>query len=148
MQLRLPPMSLRMVSCRQRPSLRNRTRRGGGRGGTRGKPRRARSAAGRGTRDDRTRRRGRRRNGGRCGMTDYADLTRFIAERIVGNPSAVTVDARPRGRSTIVTLHVAEEDMGKLIGKTGRNIEAVRAVVRAAGLRHHERVQVELKDLR
>jgi len=64
-------------------------------------------------------------------MTDYADLTRFIAERIVSNPTAVTVDARPRGRS-----------------KTGRNIEAVRAVVRAAGLRHHERVQVELKDLR
>jgi predicted RNA-binding protein YlqC (UPF0109 family) len=81
-------------------------------------------------------------------MTDYADLTRFIAERIVSNPSAVTVDARLRGRSTIVTLHVAEEDMGKLIGKTGRNIEAVRAVVRAAGLRHHQRVQVELKDLR
>ena len=81
-------------------------------------------------------------------MTDYADLTRFIAERIVSNPSAVTVDARPRGRSNIVTLQVAEEDMGKLIGKTGRNIEAVRAVVRAAGLRHHQRVQVELKDLR
>ena len=38
--------------------------------------------------------------------------------------------------------------MGKLIGKTGRNIEAVRAVVRAAGLRHHQRVQVELKDFR
>src|ERR1700733_8301497 len=81
-------------------------------------------------------------------MTDYADLTKFIAERIVSNPAAVTVEARPRGRSTIVTLQVAEEDMGKLIGKTGRNIEAVRAVVRAAGLRHHQRVQVELKDLR
>ena len=66
----------------------------------------------------------------------------------MSNPSAVTVEARPRGRSTIVTLQVAEEDMGKLIGKTGRNIEAVRAVVRAAGLRHHQRVQVELKDLR
>jgi uncharacterized protein len=81
-------------------------------------------------------------------VTDYADLTRFIAERIVSNPTAVTVDSRPRGRSTIVTLQVAEEDMGKLIGKTGRNIEALRAVVRAAGLRHHQRVQVELKDIR
>ena len=65
------------------------------------------------------------------------------------NPSAVAVEARPRGRSTIVTLQVAEEDMGKLIGKTGRNIEAVRAVVTALGLPvHHQRVQVELKDLR
>ena len=81
-------------------------------------------------------------------MTDYADLTRFIAERIVADRDAVEVQVQPRGRSTIVRLRVAEDDMGKIIGKNGRNIEAVRAVVRAAGLRHHERVQVELKDQR
>lgn len=79
-------------------------------------------------------------------MTDYVDLTRFIAERIVTNKDAIEVEAHPRGRSTIVRLHVADEDMGKIIGKNGRNVEAIRAVVRAAGLRHHERVQVELKD--
>lgn len=81
-------------------------------------------------------------------MTDYADLTKFIAERIAADKDAVTVETQPRGRSTIVRLQVAEDDMGKIIGKNGRNIEAVRAVVRAAGLRHHERVQVELKDQR
>ena len=79
-------------------------------------------------------------------MTDYADLTRFIAERIVSEKEAVEVETQPRGRSTIVRLKVADPDMGKVIGKNGRNIEAIRAVVRAAGLRHHERVQVELKD--
>jgi len=79
-------------------------------------------------------------------MTDYADLTRFIAERIVNEKDAVQVEKQPRGRSTIVRLKVADADMGKVIGKNGRNIEAIRAVVRAAGLRHHERVQVELKD--
>jgi predicted RNA-binding protein YlqC (UPF0109 family) len=81
-------------------------------------------------------------------VTDYADLTKFIAERIVSQKEAVDVQTQPRGRSTIVRLQVAEEDMGKVIGKNGRNIEALRAVVRAAGLRHHERVQVELKDQR
>ena len=70
------------------------------------------------------------------------------AERIVSQKDAVEVQTQPRGRSTIVRLQVAEEDMGKVIGKSGRNIEALRAVVRAAGLRHHERVQVELKDQR
>ncbi|MFN2581225.1 MAG: KH domain-containing protein [Candidatus Dormibacteria bacterium] len=79
-------------------------------------------------------------------MTDYADLTRFIAEKIVAEKDAVQVETQPRGRSTIVRLKVADADMGKVIGKNGRNIEAIRAVVRAAGLRHHERVQVELKD--
>lgn len=81
-------------------------------------------------------------------MTDYADLTKFIAERIVAQKEAVAVETQPRGRSTIVRLAVADDDMGKIIGKSGRNIEAIRAVVRAAGLRHHERVQVELKDQR
>jgi predicted RNA-binding protein YlqC (UPF0109 family) len=81
-------------------------------------------------------------------MTDYADLTRFIAERIVNDKDSISVSTQPRGRSTIVRLQVAESDMGKVIGKNGRNIEAIRAVVRAAGLRHHERVQVELKDQR
>ncbi|MGH7685253.1 MAG: KH domain-containing protein [Candidatus Dormibacteria bacterium] len=79
-------------------------------------------------------------------MTDYSDLTRFIAERIVTDKDAVVVETLPRGRTTIVQLEVGDPDMGKVIGKTGRNIEAIRAVVRSAGLRHHERVQVELKD--
>jgi predicted RNA-binding protein YlqC (UPF0109 family) len=79
-------------------------------------------------------------------VTDYADLTRFIVERIVGQKDAVNIATQPRGRSTIVRLQVADDDMGKIIGKNGRNIEAIRAVVRAGGLRHHERVQVELAD--
>ena len=81
-------------------------------------------------------------------MADYADLTRFIIERMVGAPESVTVRAVPKGRTTIIEVVVAETDMGKLIGKGGRNIDAVRAVVRAAGLRAHERVQVELAEQR
>jgi hypothetical protein len=81
-------------------------------------------------------------------VTDYADLTRFIVERMVGAPEAVTVRAVPKGRTTIIEVAVADTDMGKLIGKGGRNIDALRAVVRAAGLRAHERVQVELADQR
>jgi uncharacterized protein len=79
---------------------------------------------------------------------DYLDLTRFIAEHIVSDKEAVELDSRPRGRSVIIRLGVGEADMPKVIGKGGRNIEAIRAVVRAAGLRHHERVQVELKERR
>ncbi len=79
-------------------------------------------------------------------MSDYAGLTRFIAEHIVANREGIAVQAIPRGRTTIVEVRVAEQDMGKVIGKGGRNIEAIRAVVRAAGLRRHERVQVELAD--
>ncbi len=79
-------------------------------------------------------------------MSDYAGITRFITEHVVAAKAEVTVVAIPRGRTTIIEVGVAEADMGKMIGKGGRNIEAIRAVVRAAGLRKHERVQVELAD--
>ena len=81
-------------------------------------------------------------------MTDYVDLTRFIVERMVGAPEAVRVRSMPKGRTTIIEVGVAEADMGKLIGKGGRNIDAVRAVLRAAGLQGHERIQVELAEKR
>ncbi|MFN2568175.1 MAG: KH domain-containing protein [Candidatus Dormibacteria bacterium] len=77
-------------------------------------------------------------------MSEYEDLCRFIAEHIVRDREAVSVTAEPRGRNTVIELCVAEEDKGKIIGKGGRNIDALRAVVRAAGLRRHKRVQVEL----
>jgi predicted RNA-binding protein YlqC (UPF0109 family) len=44
----------------------------------------------------------------------------------------------------VVEIKVGPDDMGKLIGKGGRNIDAIRAVVRAAGLRHRQRVQVDV----
>ncbi|HYA01099.1 MAG TPA: KH domain-containing protein [Candidatus Binatia bacterium] len=81
-------------------------------------------------------------------MTDFAELTRFIVRGMVSDPDAVSVQTVPRGRTTIIEVEVGEADKGKLIGKSGRNIDAVRAVVRAAGLRDHQRIQVELAGRR
>jgi uncharacterized protein len=77
-------------------------------------------------------------------VTDYGDLARFIATNIVSDKDNVSVRVRPGGRQTVVEIRVGPEDMGKLIGKGGRNIDAIRAVVRAAGLRHRQRVQVDV----
>ena len=79
-------------------------------------------------------------------MTDYANLAKTIVRGIVDNPDAVEVDAIDRGRSTVIEIAVADSDVGKVIGKGGRNIESIRSVVRAAGLRQHERVQVDLRN--
>jgi len=78
--------------------------------------------------------------------TDYAALAGFVARNIVHNPGDVDVQVHDGGRQMVVEIACAQEDMGKLIGKGGRNIEAIRSVVRAAGLRQHERVQVELAE--
>lgn len=77
-------------------------------------------------------------------MTDYADLTAYIVNTIVDDKDAVEVRLKPGGRQTVVEIKVAPDDMGKIIGKNGRNIDAIRAVVRSAGLRNRERVQVDV----
>jgi len=77
-------------------------------------------------------------------MTDYAELATFIVKNMVNDPDQVQVRLRPGGRQSVVEIKVGPEDMGKLIGKGGRNIDALRAVIRAAGLRHRQRVQVDV----
>jgi predicted RNA-binding protein YlqC (UPF0109 family) len=77
-------------------------------------------------------------------MTDYGDLALFIARNIVTDKEAVSVRLRPGGRQQVVEIKASADDMGKLIGKSGRNIDAIRTVVRAAGLRHRQRVQVDV----
>lgn len=79
-------------------------------------------------------------------MTDYVSLVRLIAEQMVEDPSAVSVESYPHGEDTVVSVSVAEGDMGRMVGKRGRNIGAIRTVVRAAGTRNHERVYVEIPD--
>jgi uncharacterized protein len=76
----------------------------------------------------------------------YARLVRGIVTQIVDTPEEVEVTAVDRGRTTVVEVGVAPEDMGKVIGKAGRNIDALRSVTRAAGLVNHQRVHVELLE--
>ncbi|GAC1658593.1 MAG: hypothetical protein NVS9B1_18820 [Candidatus Dormibacteraceae bacterium] len=76
---------------------------------------------------------------------DYKALVEFVARSVADRPDEVQVESFERSRGTIsVTVKMAEEDIGKLIGKGGRNIEALRSLVRAASLRERRRVFVDL----
>ena len=78
-------------------------------------------------------------------MTDYAGLVEYIVRNMVDHPDAVVVEAGPgRGRSQTIEISLDPEDVGRVIGKGGRNIEAIRAVVKAASIKDHERVNVEV----
>lgn len=74
------------------------------------------------------------------------ELLVAIAQGLVENPSAVTVDVdEPTEEGTIVYhLHVAESDMGRVIGKQGRIAKAIRVVMRAAATRTNGKVAVEI----
>ena len=69
----------------------------------------------------------------------------YIAKSLVDNKDAVTVEETAGPEATILELHVAPEDMGKVIGKQGRIAKALRAVVRAATTKSDKPVFVEIQ---
>jgi predicted RNA-binding protein YlqC (UPF0109 family) len=73
------------------------------------------------------------------------ELVLFIAQSLVDNRDAVTVEETAGPEATILELHVAPEDMGKVIGKQGRIAKAIRAVVRAATAKNQKPVFVEIQ---
>ena len=72
------------------------------------------------------------------------ELVEVMAKSLVSNPSAVTVEEETTGTTTVLRLHVAPDDMGKVIGKQGRIAKAIRVVMRAAAVRQGEKVIVEI----
>jgi len=72
------------------------------------------------------------------------ELVEIIAKALVDNPDKVEVNEIEGTQSIIIELKVAEEDMGKIIGKQGRIAKAIRTVVKAAAIKENKRVVVEI----
>lgn len=73
-----------------------------------------------------------------------SELVLFIAKSLVDNPDAVSVETKQDGDYTVIELHVAEGDMGKVIGKQGRIAKAIRTVIKAASVRENKKYMVEI----
>ncbi len=74
------------------------------------------------------------------------ELLIAIASGLVENPEQVTVTVDEANEEGVIVyhLHVAENDMGRVIGKQGRIAKAIRTVVRAAANRNNQKVMVEI----
>ena len=72
------------------------------------------------------------------------ELVETIAKALVDNPDQVEVNEVEGTQSVIIELKVADEDMGKVIGKQGRIAKAIRTVVKAAAIKENKRVVVEI----
>jgi uncharacterized protein len=73
-----------------------------------------------------------------------AELVEFLARSLVDDPDAVRVEREERDDALVLHLHVAEGDVGKVIGRQGRIARALRTVVRAAGAHENRRVVLEI----
>lgn len=72
------------------------------------------------------------------------ELILLIAKSLVKQPDAVTVTIVEKGGWEVYELHVAPEDMGKVIGKQGKIAKAIRAVVKAAAIKENKKISVDI----
>jgi predicted RNA-binding protein YlqC (UPF0109 family) len=71
-------------------------------------------------------------------------LIEFIAKSIVDDPTEVWVTEENRGRDVLLELTVAEEDMGRVIGRSGRVANAMRVLLRVAAARSGVRATLDI----
>ncbi len=75
------------------------------------------------------------------------ELLAYLARSLVDDPGAVDVDSFEEEDGTVVLeLHVAPDDTGKVIGRGGRTVAALRTVMKAAAVREERRVLVDVID--
>jgi hypothetical protein len=72
------------------------------------------------------------------------ELIELLVRSLVKNPDQVCVAEREENDTWIYEITVAQEDMGKVIGKQGRIAKAIRTVAKAAATRENRRVMVEI----
>lgn len=77
-------------------------------------------------------------------QTDFRALVEFLTRGFVERPEAVSVRMSERDGVVSIEIRVAPEDVGKVIGRRGRVIGAIRTLVKAAALRSGRRVVVEV----
>ena len=74
------------------------------------------------------------------------ELIEYIAKSLVDDPSSVDVAMTKNDNSIDITLKVASNDMGKVIGKQGRIAKAIRAILKAVSLKEDVKVNLEIEE--
>ena len=74
------------------------------------------------------------------------DLVQFIASRLVDRPEDITIDLQEDEENVTIELRVAQDDLGKVIGKQGRAARAMRAVLSAVETDGNKRIRLEIAE--
>lgn len=74
------------------------------------------------------------------------DLLEYVVKSLVNNPDGVRIEENDNGNEVVFGVHVAPEDMGRIIGKGGRIAKAVRSLMKAASFKENKKVNVEIID--
>ena len=78
--------------------------------------------------------------------TQLSELVALVARALVDQPDRVVVREVPGGRQPRIELTVAQEDIGKVIGKEGRTAQSIRTLLNAAASKNGRRAQLDIVD--
>ena len=74
------------------------------------------------------------------------ELVEVLAQSLVDHPEEVTVQETEKDNEILLELKVAQEDMGKVIGKQGKNAKAIRTVMKAITAKEHKKVEIIFEE--
>jgi hypothetical protein len=74
------------------------------------------------------------------------EFLEFIAKHLVDNPDAVKIEETENNDRVLLKLYVDEKEIGKIIGRAGRNAKAMRVLLSAIGAKEKKRVALEIPD--
>lgn len=77
-------------------------------------------------------------------MTEIKDMVQFVAQSLADKPDAVQVTESVGEGVIMIEINVADEDMGRLIGRKGRTINAIRSLARVLSAKMGKKVSVEI----
>lgn len=77
---------------------------------------------------------------------DIKELIHYIAQSIVDNPDQISVAEVEGQQTTVLELKVAKEDLGKVIGKQGRNAQAIRTILNGVSAKLKKRMVLEIVE--
>lgn len=79
-------------------------------------------------------------------ITADRDFVEYVVKQIVENPEEVVVEREIDEMGVLLTLKVARDDMGKIIGKDGQTAKAIRILLRIIGAKNNARVNLKIVE--
>ena len=74
------------------------------------------------------------------------EMLRFLVKELVNDPDQISINRREDGNTTILELKVAQDDMGKVIGRQGKIAKSIRTLMKAYGAKNNQKINVDILD--
>lgn len=80
-------------------------------------------------------------------MSKYFETVDFWVENLLDSTESYTIESNEKGKFVDITINVAKDDMGKVIGKNGRIITALRVLMSSLAKKDRKSVKIEVKEM-